>query len=137
MAPGHGGRAGSPRWHRIRPHSLAMRRRPGILAALCLLVPLGAAGGCAAAPSVQPRSTVFAPASLRAQIRRMEARRGEALPWYASRNDARLTTFSGFQTAKVEHTETFVYERRRQHDNRVRDDVHISTYRSSNRQLVR
>ena len=108
-----------------------------ILVALCLLVPLGAAGGCAAAPTAQPRSMVFAPACLRAELRRMEARPGGALPWYAKRNDARLTTFSGFQTTRVEHTDTFVHERRTQYDNRVRDDVYISTYRSSTRRLVR
>ncbi len=52
------------------------------------------------------------------------------LPWYAGRNDLRLTTVWGTRSSTVEHSTTRVYEYLDQHRNRVDDHMSIRTYRS-------
>lgn len=72
----------------------------------------------------QPLSIVFAPAKLQEQT-------GSETPWYASRNDARLTTYSGYESGRDEVTSDYTYDRQYQYGAYVRDYLYITTYRSS------
>ncbi len=118
------------------------------LTAWCLgAAALIGAAGCYAPPSFdrgevanlvddrgQRRSLAF---DSEAHRNAFSAQASDGVPWYLSRNDAQPTVSAGLELPTFEASHTRTIDRQRQHNGRVHDDLHISTYRSRTRQTVR
>ena len=61
----------------------------------------------------------------------------DSQPWYASRNDARLTTNAGYESPTYEAQGTYTYDRQYTHGSHVRDYYNQTTYRASRSEAVR
>ncbi|MEE9212853.1 MAG: hypothetical protein V3U29_09385 [Phycisphaeraceae bacterium] len=93
--------------------------------------------GCESPPLAVGNDTAYyagRPRSLVLDSRRMrqadsQADRGGLLPWYAYRNDARLTATVGYDGGTIEHSTTLTYDRQRSHGGRIHDDFYETTYR--------
>ncbi len=59
------------------------------------------------------------------------------LPWYASRNDAPLATFDGFQSDTIDRIVNITYDHQITTGNQARDRFHSLTIRQSTLQTVR
>ncbi len=59
------------------------------------------------------------------------------LAWYDYRNDARLTTYAGFESPVYERSVTITYDRQHSSHGRVHDHTSITTYQGSVRETVR
>ncbi len=85
----------------------------------------------------RPRSVVFSSPKMRRRLAQADAGRVGLLPWYTDRNDHQPAVYWGVQSATVEHTSTFTYERLQQHGPNVRDHLSIRTYRSNYSRSIR
>ena len=83
------------------------------------------------------RSVAFAPDDLRVAGYITADSQDVSVPWYAWRKDVNPTVTWGVQSLTVEQESTFVYERRSQYGDRVRDDLRIETYRNTYTESVR
>lgn len=114
-------------------------------AALCV-----ALGGCAKQPSVwdeyNPRPEQQNPArtlSLATNSPRLDRAIAAAdidpnsYPWYAARNDRRLTTTDGQRSAIIEQSVTISHDRQSSTNGRVYDSMHNTTYRARVMQTTR
>ncbi len=118
---------------------------------LVLLAAL-AAMGCQASPWAQDepalsdsvwgsgrsRSLVFDSSALRG-LRDASRKHSDVTgpPWYASRNDARLTTFAGFRGSTFDRLVNITYDRQTLSGGHLRDHYHNTTYRQTVSQTVR
>ncbi len=92
----------------------------------CESLPL-AAGNDTALHAPRPRSLVLD--SRRMRKADSQTDRSGLLPWYAYRNDARLTATVGYDGGTIEHSSTLTYDRQRSHGGRIHDDFYETTYR--------
>lgn len=61
----------------------------------------------------------------------------DTYPWYAARNDRRLTTTDGQRSAIVEQSVTISHDRQSSTNGRVYDSTHNTTYRARVMQTIR
>lgn len=127
--------------HTLRPCQ-GMAARPFQLAVLTLLL-AGSMIGCSSSrstwgeydpdprfrrPAPAPRSLAMDAPKLHRAIENANFDPGTQ-PWYAARNDRRLTTTSGYQSTVYEQSVTYSYDRQSSHQGRVYDHFNSTTYR--------
>jgi hypothetical protein len=117
--------------------------RAGTLVATLLLA-AGLSTGCASHRAAsQPRPAGGGAASLAfdsPRLRRLERAdpsRLDGLPWYAQRNDARLTVEDGYRGTTVEDSATLTYDHQYQSGRHVRDNYSNTTYRRTYSSSIR
>lgn len=106
----------------------------------CESVPGGMSGADAPAhrrPARRAASMVFDSPRLRKLEAAHPAVSEDGLPWYAARNDARLTVEGGYQGATVDDSINYTYDRQYQSGGHVRDHYSSTTRRRSHTGAVR
>lgn len=114
--------------------------RISLTASALALTILASVTGCESHPKTVEahaggRSMVFDSPRLRQLNQGVEA--AEAQPWYASRNDARLTTNAGYMTPTYEAEGTYTYDRQYTNGGHVRDYYNTTSYRATRTEAVR
>lgn len=128
-----------------------MPRRLGQFKQAAALLTIAVLAGCQGAPLAKddtwlaypealgrPRSIVFPSLAMR----RLVAEHNEdaaiySQPWYATRNDARLTISAGYRSATTDRVVNVTYDRQTISNGRVRDQYNSATYRQTVTHTVR
>ncbi len=88
-------------------------------------------------PDTRPAATQHQGESLVMGSPRLRATLAQPLAWYDYRNDARLTTFAGYESPTFEQTVTYTYDRQHSSNGRVYNHTSVTTYTVSQQQTVR